>query len=157
MNWLVRRNNLVLTVAVFLAGCDREPETAGSGFTFEAPGTAGPATLLRVDTVAAGGGHRWMDFDILMPTLNIQSSEATLQKVIDSVARADTLAIAVRVTGFIMGPLDPGAQAADLLPALRGVWGPPDSSWAVGQRRGTYRTQFTVLRPFDSLPDPARQ
>jgi hypothetical protein len=157
MHWLVRRSALPLVLGAVLGGCGDRNADPNTGFSYEPPGTPAPTTLLRADTVAAGGGHRWLDFDVLMPSLNIRSAEATLQKVIDSLAAADTLAIAVRVTGFVMGLVDVGSQSADLEPALRGVWGPPDSSWAVGSGRRTYRTYFTVLRPFDGLPGPAGQ
>jgi hypothetical protein len=79
-------------------------------------------------------------------------AQATLQHVIDSVAAADTMAVAVRVTGFVIGPIDPKTQSADLEPALRGVWGPPDSTWSVGSARTRYRTHYTVLRPFEAAP-----
>jgi hypothetical protein len=91
-----------------------------------------------------------MDLDVLMPPGSEAGARATLQHLIDSVAGADTLAVAVRTTGFVFGPIDPETQTADLEPVLRAVWGPPDSAWAVGVGRRTYRTHFIVLRPFDA-------
>jgi hypothetical protein len=154
---LVARSAAVVALWGALAACEPRDRDAGSGFSYEPPGTAAPATILRADTMTARGGDRWLDYDVLMPPLNIQSAEATLQKVIDSAAAADTMAIAIRITGFVMGRIDPVSQEADLEPALRGVWGPPDSNWAVGRGRRIYRTAFTVLRPFDTVPEPNRQ
>jgi hypothetical protein len=155
MRWPDHHRLVPLTLAL-LAGCaERSDRDSRTGFSYEPPGTPAPTTVLRADTLPALGAHRWLDFDVMMPPVTIRSAEATLQRVIDSLAGADTLAVAIRVTGFVMGPIDPQTQSADLQPALRGVWGPPDSNWAVGSRRRHYRTQFTVLRPFESQPEPA--
>jgi hypothetical protein len=151
MRWPVLHSSAA-ALAVALLACGDAPRDPRVSVTYDPPADPAPRALLRADTVPVQGGAWWIDADIMMPPGPIGVAQATLQHVIDSVAAADTLAVAVRVTGFVIGPIDPETQSADLEPALRGVWGPPDSTWAVGSRRRTYRTHFTVLRPFEVAP-----
>ena len=151
MRWPVLRSSAA-ALAVALSACGDSRSEPRVHFNFDPPASPAPAALLRADTMHVRGGSWWIDVDVMMPPGPIAVARATLQQVIDSVAAADTLAIAVRVTGFVIGPIDPASQTADVEPALRAVWSPPDSSWAVGARRRTYRTSYTVLRPFEAGP-----
>lgn len=150
MRWPVLRS-LAAALALVPAACDARDEPRAR-FNFDPPAAAGLADVLRADTMVVQGGSFWIDLDVMMPPGPIAVARATLQQVIDSVAAADTMAIAVRVTGFVIGPIDPQTATADVEPALRAVWSPPDSVWAVGAARGRYRTAYTVLRPFEAAP-----
>jgi hypothetical protein len=138
--------------AAAVAGCgeDREAGPPRTSYSYEPPAQPLAAALLRADTLESRQRGRRIDLDVLMPPATEAAARATLQHVIDSVAAADTLAVAIRATGFLMGAVDPASASAEIEPAMRAVWAPPDSVWGTGARRGNYRTQFTVLRPFDS-------
>jgi hypothetical protein len=151
MHWPVLHSSAA-ALAVALSACGDSSKEPRVSVSYDPPAPPAPTALLRADTMAALGGGSWIDLDIMMPSGSIAVAQATLQHVIDSVAAADTLAVAVRVTGFVIGPIDPKTQSADLEPALRGVWGPPDSTWGVGSARARYRTQFTALRPYEAAP-----
>jgi hypothetical protein len=137
--------------AAVFAACDADDRDARTGFRFDPPAQPTTTAVLRADTMAGNLGP-WMDLDVLMAAQTEAEARATLQHVIDSVAAADTMAVVVRATGFVMGPLDAEAQTADVLPAMRALWGPPDSVPATGAARRRYRTQFLVLRPFAARP-----
>jgi hypothetical protein len=111
---------------------------------------ASRVVVLRDDSTLTAEGHRVAELDVLMPTATGEAAaRATLQRVIDSVVAADTLAAAIRVTGFVMGELDPRTSAADLVPAMRATWRPIDPAGYTGSRlRSHYRTDYVVLRPF---------
>jgi hypothetical protein len=143
-------------IAAALACGDSRSADQATGFRYEAPSSARPTLLLRVDTVVAGAGAFWMDLDVLIAATTEGDARTTLQHLVDSVATADTLAVAVRAAGFQMGPVDPETQTADIEPAMLAVWGPPDSVWAVGARRERYRFTFTILRPFPAAAPTAR-
>ncbi|MDH4045692.1 MAG: hypothetical protein OEW06_14675, partial [Gemmatimonadota bacterium] len=125
------------------------PET---GFSFEEEAAPTPVIVLRNDSSRTAEGFRVAELDVLMPlTTGEAAARATLQHVIDSVSTADTLAAAVRVTGFVLGAVDSATASADVLPAIRATWGPIDSAGFIGaQRRSRYRTNFVILRPFDT-------
>lgn len=132
-----------------LAACGERPADRPVGFSAEPPGTVRATVLLKADTLATTGGQRWLDLHVLLPVSGDEASaRATLQHVIDSVAAADTLAVAVRAVGFQIGPVDLKTRSASIEPAISALWGPPDSVWTVGVRRTQrYRTHFTILRP----------
>jgi hypothetical protein len=125
-------------------------ERANTGFTEVAEASATPVILLRDDSSRTEEGYRVAELDVLMPVATSEpAARATLQRVIDSVAAVDTLAAAVRVTGFVMGALNPETSSADLVPAMRATWGPIDPAGYTGRaRRSRYRTNYVVLRPF---------
>jgi hypothetical protein len=133
-------------------------ERAASGFVEVAEAAPTPAIVLRNDSSRTGEGHRVAELDVLMPGATTEAvARATLQQVIDSVAVADTMAAAVRVTGFVIGEIDAATSSADLVPAIRATWGPIDDAGYTGrERRSRYRTSFVVLRPFEA-PAPAEQ
>jgi hypothetical protein len=151
MRWPVLPD-LAVALAVALTACGESRDEPRARFNFDPPAQPTAAAVLRVDTMRVQGGSFWMDLDVMMPPTPIAVARATLEQVIDSVAAADTLAIAVRVTGFVIGPIDPASQTADVEPALRAVWSPPDSVWAVGAGRRRYRIAYTVLKPFETSP-----
>jgi len=126
-------------------------EQRGTRFVDVEATAATPTVVLRDDSSRTAEGHRVAELDVLMPlAADEATTRSTLQRVIDSVAAADTLAAAVRVTGFVMGELDPATSSADLVPVMRATWGPIDEAGYTGrQRRSQYRTNYVVLRPFD--------
>jgi hypothetical protein len=139
----------VLLAALAFTACGSDDRDDRTGFRFDPPAEPTTTAVLRADTMPGDQG-RWLDMDILMAARTEAEARATLQKVIDSVAAADTLMVVVRATGFVMGPMDPEAQTADVLPAMRALWGPPDSVPVVGKLRRKYRTQFLLLRAFEA-------
>jgi len=148
MHW--RMSRLMVVAVVVLGACGQErPET---GFSFEEEAAPTPVIVLRNDSSRTAEGFRVAELDVLMPlTTGEAAARATLQHVIDSVSTADTLAAAVRVTGFVLGAVDSATASADVLPAIRATWGPIDSAGFIGaQRRSRYRTNFVILRPFDT-------
>jgi hypothetical protein len=98
------------------------------------------------------------EVDVLLPPGTGEAvARASLQHVIDSVAAADTLAVAIRVTGYVMGPLDAATNSADLLPAMRATWGPVDSTGFAGAGRAArHRTDYLLLRPLSDTGDAGR-
>lgn len=148
MCWRMAR--LTIIAVAVLAGCGGE--RAETGFSFEEEATPMPAIVLRNDSSRTAEGFRVAELDVLMPlTTGEAGARATLQHIIDSVSAADTLAAAVRVTGFILGPVDSTTSSADVVPAIRATWGPIDSAGFVGaRRRSRYRTHYVILRPFDT-------
>jgi len=147
MRWRVSR--LVAPALAGLAACgggDR-PDT---GFSYVADVLPTPVILLRDDSSRTAEGYRVAELDVLMAVATDEAAaRATLQHVIDSVAAVDTLAAAVRVTGFLMGDVNPQTSSADLVPAMRATWGPIDEAGYTGSRRlSRYRTDYVVLRPF---------
>lgn len=147
MRWRISRMMLVSLAGLVACG-----ERERRGYSFEDVGdvSSTPVIVLRDDSSRTAEGYRVAELDVLMPiATNQAAARATLQRVIDSVAAADTLAAAVRVTGFVMGELNRTTSSADLVPALRATWGPIDSAGFTGsRRRSRYRTSYVVLRPF---------
>jgi hypothetical protein len=133
-----------------LTGCEprERPET---GFRHDEAPAPLPVMIIRSDSSLTGEGYRVAEVHVLLPPRTAEAAaRASLQHVIDSVAAADTLAVAVRVTAFVMGPVDPASGSADVLPALRATWGPVDTAGYTGARRASrYRTNFLLLRPLD--------
>lgn len=148
---------LLVGGALLLAACEPR-ERAETGFTREEPAAPGPVLVVRSDSSRTPAGHRVAELDVLLPPGTGEvAARASLQRVIDSVAVADTLAAAIRVTGFVMGPVDPATQTADVLPALRATWGPVDSAGFTGARRASrYRTNYLLLRPLEAWGDAGR-
>lgn len=140
-----------------LAGCEPR-DRADTGFAWEAPATPVPVLVMRNDSSRTGEGYRVAELDVLLPPGTGEAvARASLQRVIDSVAAADTLAAAVRVTGFVMGPVDTASRSADIMPALRATWGPVDKAGFTGARRASrYRTDYLLLRPLDQTGDAGR-
>lgn len=141
-----------LLLAPLLTGailaCSEQPRERVVRLSFDEPAPPGPSIILRADTVRGRRGERTVDVHALLPATGTEASaRATLQHLIDSVAAADTLVVAVRAVGFLMGRVDSATMAADLEPAITAAWGPPDSAWAFGAGRRAYRTHFTILRP----------
>ena len=157
MRWRMSRRMRIAVAAALLAGCGQE--AAETGFSFEEAAAPTPVLVLRSDSSRTAEGFRVAELDVLMPLATGEAAaRATLQHVIDSVAGVDTLAAAVRVTGFIMGPVDSATAAADVVPALRATWGPIDSAGFIGaKRRSRYRTNFVILRPFDTPATEGRE
>ena len=155
MRWRISR--LVASALAGLMACGGA-ERADTGFVEVEEAAPTPVIVLRDDSSRTDEGHRVAELDVLMPVAtNEAAARATLQHVIDSVAAADTLAAAVRVTGFVMGELDRETSSADLVPAMRATWGPIDSAGYTGsQRRSRYRTNYVVLRPFGTPPETRR-
>ncbi|HET7040021.1 MAG TPA: hypothetical protein VFH97_09030 [Gemmatimonadales bacterium] len=145
-----RVDRRLLPLLAALAACESRDADERTGFNFDPPAQPASSSVLRADTNPAASGTRWMDLDVLMGARTEAEARATLQKVIDSIAAADTMAVVVRATGFVLGPMDPESQTADVLPAMRALWGPPDSVPKVGVLRRRYRTQFLLLRRFDT-------
>ena len=160
MRWRIADHRDVLLATAVLAGLAACGGAEQRGVRFEHAEEAAPTPVivLRDDSSLSAEGHRVAELDVLMPLATAEAvARATLQHVIDSVAAVDTLAAAVRVTGFVVGELDPEASAADLVPAMRATWGPIDQAGYTGaQRRSRYRTHYVVLRPF-TPPDTTRR
>lgn len=156
MRWRVSR--MVAPALVGLVACGGG-ERANTGFATVAEASATPAIVLRDDSSRSREGYRVAELDVLMPVATDEAAaRATLQRVIDSVAAADTLAAAVRVTGFVMGEMDPETSSAELVPAMRATWGPIDKAGYTGsQRRSRYRTNYVVLRRFGTEPTEGRR
>jgi hypothetical protein len=133
-------------------------EQAETGFRREEPAPPVPVLVVRSDSIRTAAGHRVAELDVLLPPATGEAAaRASLQRVIDSVAAADTLAAAVRVTGFVMGPVDSTTRSADVLPAIRATWGPVDSAGFTGARRASrYRTNYLLLRPLEAWGDAGR-
>jgi hypothetical protein len=147
MRWRISR--VVAPALAGLVACGGG-ERADTGFADVAEVSPTPVMVLRSDSSHTDEGHRVAELDVLMPGATDEAiARVTLQHVIDSVAAVDTLAAAVRVTGFVMGELDRATSSADLFPAMRATWGPIDSAGYTGsRRRSRYRTDYVVLRPF---------
>jgi hypothetical protein len=153
MRWRISRHTVAAGLALAACGGSEQP---GTRFEHVTAGAPGPVMILRDDSSRTAEGHRVAELDVLMAGVTDEAAaRATLQRIIDSVAAADTLAAAVRVTGFIMGEVDRETSSADLVPAMRATWGPLDAAGYVGrERRSRYRTHFVVLHAFDA-PVPA--
>jgi hypothetical protein len=149
---------LVVPVLAALAACGGD-EPVDRGFAYVEPAAPTTVVLLRNDSSRTPTGHRVAELDVLLPlTTGEAAARATLQHVIDSVALADTLAAAVRVTGFVMGDVDTATASADLLPAIRATWGPVDTAGYTGrQRRSRFRTDYVLLRPFGTTATGERR
>jgi hypothetical protein len=141
--------------AVLGGGCgEREPPR--SGFSFEVAAEPAPLVVLKHDTSRTPQGYRMAQLDVLLPVGTSEAvARASLQHVIDSVARADTLAAVVRVVGYVVGDVDPQSLSAPAEPAMSATWGPIDSTGFTGARRSArFRTNYLLLRPLDP-PDTA--
>jgi len=138
-------------LAAGLAGCDRAAAPA-SGFADAEEAAPRAAAIIKRDSSVTVEGYRVAEMHVLLPPGTSESeARATLQHIIDSVAAADTMAAAVRITGFVMTSIDVEQGTADVLPAMRATWGPVDSAGFTGAIRASqYRTEFLVMRPFDS-------
>jgi len=153
MSWYRRRAALLLLATGVAAGCEKEPPRAGfADVTAAAPV---PAAVIKRDSSLTPEGYRVAELHILLPAgVEEAAARATLQYVIDSVSAADTMAAAVRVTGFVMESVDPAKGTAEVVPAIRATWGPIDSTGFTGARRASrYRTEYLLLRPFASRSD----
>ena len=153
------RSGIARLVAPAMAGlmaCGGGGERVDRGFERVEEASPTPVIVLRNDSSRTPAGHRVAELDVLMADATGEAAaRATLQHVIDSVAAVDTLAAAVRVTGFVMGALDPATATADLIPAMRATWGPVDTAgFTGGQRRSRFRTVYILLRPF-AAPETA--
>lgn len=149
------RRALVVVALLALAACADDGD-AETGFSFERAGEGQvvEVSLLRTDRQTGPHGIARVDADVLLPPgLDPASARATLSHLIDSVAAADSMVAAVRLTGFVIGPLAPGEQEAPVNPVIQALWAPVDSATAMVRPRGaTYRTQFTILGPLDGRP-----
>ena len=153
MRWQ-RGRAIVLPLALAaggLAGCGpaERPET---GFVELEEAAPRPVMIIKRDSSMTPEGYRVAELHVLlMPGTGEAAARATLQHLIDSVAAADTLAAAVRITGFVMGSVDPERGTADDLPAIRATWGPADSAGFTGARRKSrYLTNYLLIRPIES-------
>jgi hypothetical protein len=157
MRWGTR-NGLAVALSVALLACGERRERAETGFRHEDAGVPVPVLVMRNDSSRTGEGYRVAELDVLFPPgTGEAAARASLQRVIDSVAAVDTLAVAVRVTGYVMGPVDPDSRSADVLPALRATWGPVDHAGFTGAARASrYRTDYLLLRPLDQPGDAGR-
>jgi hypothetical protein len=157
MRWGIRNGLVGGLTAVLLAACEPRERT-GTGFAFEAPAAAVPVLIIRSDSSRTAEGYRVAEVQVLLPPgTGEAAARATLQHVIDSVAAVDTLAAAIRITGFVMGPVDAATGTADVMPALRATWGPVDTAGFTGARRASrYRTDYLLLRPLGDPGDAGR-
>jgi hypothetical protein len=154
MRWGIPEGLVIGLTLVLLAGCER-PERAEPGFVREEPADPVPLVIIRSDSSRTGEGLRVAEVHVLFPPGTGEAAgRASLQHVIDSVAAVDTMAAAIRITGFVMGPLDPATNTADVVPALQATWGPTASSGFTGAARGAhYRTAYLLLRPLGDTGD----
>ena len=138
-----------LAAMIVVTACE-QPDRSGSGFVFEEEASPLPVTVLRSDTSRTPRGFRVAELDVLLPMgISDATARASIQKVIDSVAAADTLAAAVQVVGYVIGEIHPERGQADVVPGMMATWAPVDSVGITGaQRRSRFRTEFRVLRPF---------
>jgi hypothetical protein len=142
---------VALACLAAVAGCERA-ERPASGFADVEEAAPRAAAIIKRDSSLTVEGYRVAEMHVLLP-LGTSEAEArvTLQRIIDSVAAADTMAAAVRITGFVMTSIDVEQGTADVLPAMRATWGPVDSAGFTGAARASqYRTEFLIMRPFDS-------
>ena len=150
MHW--RRRSLIVVVVLLggSAGCERE-EPRRTGFVEIEEATPVSVVIIRRDTTITPDGYRVAELDVLLPPqAGEATARATLQHLIDSLAVADTLAAAVRITGFVMDSVDRARGTADILPAIRATWGPIDTAGFTGaRRRSRYRTDYLLIRPLD--------
>jgi hypothetical protein len=148
----------IALVAAATAACGERPEPPRVGFVDEPPAAPVPVVVLSHDTTRTAAGFRVVDLDVMLPKgITDAVARASLQRVIDSVARADTLAAAVRVTGLVMGALDPRDNSAPVEPAMRATWGAIDSTGLTGARRtARFRTDFVLLRPLEPSGGPGQ-
>lgn len=147
MRWL--RIELMLAAGVvFLAACEGT-ERGQTGFSHEPEASPVPVMVIKSDSSRTPEGYRVAELHVLLPPgATSPVARATLQHVIDSVAAADTMAAAVRVTGFVMANVDSSTGTADVLPAIEATWGPIDSAGFTGaKRKSRFRTRFIVVRP----------
>ncbi len=157
MRWL-RIEVLVVVVSVFGAACEKS-EKAETGFVRVPEAEAVPVMVLKNDSSRTPSGNRVAELHVLLPVGTTEPvARTTLQHVIDSVALADTLAAAVRVTGFVISTIDRVAGTADIVPALSATWGPIDSAGFTGaKRKSRFRTHFVLVRPLDGSPPTVKQ
>jgi len=147
--WSARRAVGLGLACLALAGCARDEKPAKE-FGSEEPASAHPAMVLRSDTSRTPRGFLVAEMDVLlMPGATEATARASLQQVIDSLAKADTLAAAIRVVGFVIGEVDSQRGTAQVVPTLSATWGPIDSTGFTGSRRSArFRTHYVLLRPF---------
>jgi len=117
-----------------------------------------PVVVIKGDSSRTEEGYRVAELHVLLPPATGEAAaRATLQHLIDSIAAADTMAAAVRVTGFVVDSLDPVQGTADILPAIRAIWGPIDTAGYTGaHRRSRYRTDYLLIRPLDQTASNGR-
>jgi hypothetical protein len=152
MRWL-RIELVVVAAAAFGAACEKA-EKPGAGFVRVPEAEAVPVMVLKNDSSRTPMGHRVAEIDVLLPARATEGvARTTLQHVIDSVAVADTMAAAVRVTGYVIGTVNQKEGTADIVPAMSATWGPVDSAGFTGaKRKSRFRTNFVLLRPLDGSP-----
>jgi hypothetical protein len=157
MRWL-RIELLIVTVSLLGAACEKA-ETAKTGFSRAPEAEAVPVMLLKNDSSRTPAGNRVAELHVLLPVGTTEEvARTTLQHVIDSVAAADTLAAAVKVTGFVISTVDRVAGSADIVPAMAATWGPIDSAGFTGaNRKSRFRTHFVLVRPLDGSPPTVKQ
>lgn len=155
MRWL--RVELVLVAGVVLLAACKGTERGQTGFSREPEASPMPVMVIKTDSSKTPEGYRIAELHVLLPAgATAAAARATLQHVIDSVAAADTMAAAVRVTGFVMTNVDTTTGTADVVQAIKATWGPIDSAGFTGaNRKSRFRTDFVLVRPMEGTPAPA--
>jgi len=155
MRWL--RIELVLVAGVVLLAACKGTERGQTGFSREPEARPMPVIVIKTDSSRTPEGYRIAELHVLLPAgATAAAARATLQHVIDSVAAADTMAAAVRVTGFVMTNVDTTTGTADVVQAIKATWGPIDSAGFTGaHRKSRFRTDFVLVRPMEGTPAPA--
>jgi len=145
------RNWAVGLALLGLAACGESGSDRGPEFGFDrASAVATPdINMLRLDRETAPSGIARLDGDVLLPIgIDEATARATLQHVIDSLAAADTMVAAIRMTGFMIDPQSATETEATVNPVMTARWVPLDTIGLTGARRRTrHRTHFVVLAP----------
>lgn len=136
---------MMLTVAA--CGSER---SSGRGFVEDKPGATVPTAVLKAEVDSTVQGWRGFVLHLLVAERATEAdTRSTLQKAIDSLARADTSLNFIRASAFMVDSVVPGVPDAPINPVMHAVWGPADSSiYGARQRRTVFRTNFTLVGRF---------
>lgn len=140
--------NAIFTTLILTACGGEAPANQPVTFFEEVAVDPVAVTVLRSDREEREDGlAARTDVDVLLPAMIDQpTARATLQHMIDSIAAGDSTIAAIRISGFMVGRLDPLLAEADVDPAVIAVWQPVDTlAFDVRTPQTRFRTRFTIL------------
>lgn len=147
----------MIATALLLAGC-APGEKAQTQFGHAAGKAKTELSIIRSRREKSPRGFALLDVEVLLPpTVTESAAHEAIQRVIDSIAVADTMIVSVRVTGFQMQNVDAKTASADVVPMITATWAPLDTLGVVGSlRRAPYRTDFVILHPLPQGGDSTK-